>query len=39
MLEQRSVVNFSVAKKGKSCEIYSRMCDVYEEAGFSENNV
>ena len=28
-LELRSVINFLVAEKCKSCEIYKRMCDVH----------
>ena len=32
--KQRSVINFLVPKKCKSCEIYKKMYDVYKEACF-----
>ena len=35
-LEQRSVINFFVAEKCKSCEIYERMYDVHGEAYFCQ---
>ena len=38
-LEQRSVIKFLVAEKCKPCEIYRRLCDVYETASFSQKNV
>ena len=38
-LEQRSVLEFLVAEKGKPCDIYRRMNDVYAEAHFSLQNV
>ena len=34
-LEQRSIIKFLIAGKGKSYEIYIRMCDVYKEVCFS----
>ena len=34
--EQSSVIKFYVAEKCKLCEIYSRMCDVYEKGSFSK---
>ena len=37
--EQRSIINFFNAEKFKQCEIYRRMCDVYEEVCFSPRNV
>ena len=37
-LEQRSVIKFMVMEKCKPCEIYRRMCDVYEKAIFSKKN-
>ena len=33
-LEKRFVIKVLGAEKCKSCEIYRRMCDVYEEARF-----
>ena len=30
-------MNILMAEKGKQCEIYRNICDVYEEAYFSEN--
>ena len=38
-VEQMSVNKVLVAKKYKQCEIYRRMCDLYEEACFSKKNV
>ena len=38
-LEQMSVIKFLVAEKCKLYEIYRRMCDVYANAYFSQNNV
>ena len=34
--EQRSVIKFLLAEKGKPCEIYRKMCYVYEEVCFSQ---
>ena len=36
---KESVMKFLVAEKCKPCEIYRRMCDVYDEACFSHENV
>ena len=33
--EQRSIIKFLVTEKGKPCEIYWRICDVYRKACFS----
>ena len=38
-LEQRSIIKFLLAVKCKPCEIYQRICDVYEEACFNQKNV
>ena len=38
-LEQKSVINFLVTVKCKPCEIYSRICDVYWEAYFTQRNL
>ena len=38
-LEQRSVIKVLIAEKCKPCEIYSRLCDIYREAYFSQKNV
>ena len=35
-VEQKSVMKLLVAEKCKTCEIYRRMCDVYEEACFNQ---
>ena len=35
-LEQKSVIKLLVVEKGKSCEIYKRMCDVNGEVYFSK---
>ena len=35
-LEQRSVIKFLMADKCKPCEIYWRICNVYEEACFNK---
>ena len=37
-LELRSDIKFLVAEKCKPCEIYTRMCDVYGKACFSQEN-
>ena len=37
-LEQMSFIKYLVVAKCKSCEIYRRMCDVYEEA-YSPNRI
>ena len=33
-LEQSSAIKFLVVEEYKQCEIYGKMCDVYEEAFF-----
>ena len=38
-LEQDSVIKLFMAKKCKLCEIYTRLCDVYEETYFSRKNL
>ena len=38
-LEQSSVLKFLVVEKCKPCEIYRRICDVYEEASLSLKDV
>ena len=38
-LEQRSVIKFLVAGKGKPHEIYRRMCDMYGEACLGKKNL
>ena len=37
--EQRSVTKFLVAEKCKQCEIYRRMCDVYEDACLNQKDI
>ena len=38
-LEQKSVIKFLLVGKGKLCEIYRRMRDVYGETCFNFKNV
>ena len=35
-IEQRSFIKYLLAEKGKPCEIYRRMYDLYREAFFSQ---
>ena len=38
-IEQSSGIKFLVAEKCKPCGIYRKMCDVYREAYFSQQNI
>ena len=38
-LEQKSLIKFLVTENCKSCEIYTRMCDLYGEAYLVNKNV
>ena len=35
-LEQRSVIHFLMVEKCKLCDVYRRMCDMFEEECFCE---
>ena len=37
--KQRSVIKFLLVEKGKPCEIYTIICDVYREVCLSQNNL
>ena len=36
MAIKKTVIKFLVTEKWRPCEIYRRMCNVYGEAGFSQ---
>ena len=38
-IEQRSVIKYLLAEMCKACEIYRKMCDVYEEVYFSKKRL